>query len=292
MNFKKSAVQVVENEKRKIFLIKLVVFLVLVILIPIVPFLNDFIFSNSFMYQFYSSLIFLFGANLIISLGRIIAAKFYIRRIAEQRIHGNFLLGITWISNILNVIAFLIAFMFLFAIKPLEFLTSLTIVAAAIAILSKDYVTNMINGLIIMFTNQFSLGDQIKIGEHFGRLSDITLLNLVLKNDNEDSIIIPNNLVFAAQVVNQNPFRKKVQVYFEVPLGTVISTQEVENEISSYLLDQGEDVAEMELSVSLAELLKDCKKFEIKAFDKPNNAQKLEKLLKEGILKFIDEIKK
>lgn len=292
MNFKKSAAHVIENKKRRVFLIKLIIFLALVILIPIVPFLSEVIFQSSFMHQFYNSLIFLFGANLIISFGRMITAKFYMRRIAEHRIHGNFLLGITWISNILNVIAFLIAFMFLFAINPLEFLTSLTIVAAAIAILSKDYVTNMTNGLIIMFTNQFSLGDHIKIGDNTGRISDITLLNLVLKNDNEDLIIIPNNLVFAAQVVNQNQNRKKIQVYFEVPLHVLISTQELENALSTFLLDQGEDVAELNLSVSLADLLKDCKKFEVSAFDTSSNSYKLEKLIKEGILKFTDEIKK
>lgn len=292
MNFKKSAAQVIENKKRRVFLFKLMIFLTLIILIPNVPYLREKVLQPSLAHQIYNALLFLFGANLIISLGRMVTAGFYMRRIKEDRIHGNFLLGITWISNILNVIAALLALMFLFAINPLEFLTSLTIVAAAIAILSKDYVTNMINGLIIMFTDQFSLGDQIKIGDNTGRISDITLLNLVLKNDNDDSIIIPNNLVFAAQVVNQNQKRKNIKVYFEVPLSVLISTLEVENALSSFLLDQGEDVAKIDLSVTLADLLKDCKRFEISVFDKYSNADKLEKLLRDGILKFTDEIKK
>lgn len=292
MNFKKSAAQVVENKKQRVFLIKLIIFSVLLILVPIVPFFREGLFQKPIIDQLYNSLIFLFGANLVISLGRMVTARFYIRKISEDRIHGNFLLGITWISNILNVIAFILALMFLFAINPLEFLTSLTIVAAAIAILTKEYVTNMINGLIIMFTNQFSLGDQIKVGEHAGMISDITLLNIVLKNDSEDSIIIPNNLIFSAQVVNQNMLRKKIQVYFEVPLDTRFVMQELQNVIASYLLDQKQDVTKMGLSVSLVDLLKDCKRFEIRLFDEPGNAPILEKLIKEGILKFIDEVKK
>lgn len=292
MNFKKSAAQVVENKKQRVFLIKLIIFSVLLILVPVVPFFREELFQKPIIDQLYNSLIFLFGANLVISLGRMVTARFYIRKISEDRIHGNFLLGITWISNILNVIAFILALMFLFAINPLEFLTSLTIVAAAIAILTKEYVTNMINGLIIMFTNQFSLGDQIKVGEHAGMISDITLLNIVLKNDSEDSIIIPNNLIFSAQVVNQNMLRKKIQVYFEVPLDTRFVMQELQNVIASYLLDQKQDVTKMGLSVSLVDLLKDCKRFEIRLFDEPGNAPILEKLIKEGILKFIDEVKK
>jgi len=292
MNFKKSAAQVIENKKRRVFLFKLMIFLTLIILIPNVPYLREKVLQPSLAHQIYNALLFLLGANLIISLGRMVTAGFYMRRIKEDRIHGNFLLGITWISNILNVIAALLALMFLFAINPLEFLTSLTIVAAAIAILSKDYVTNMINGLIIMFTDQFSLGDQIKIGDNTGKISDITLLNLVLKNENDDSIIIPNNLVFAAQVVNQNQKRKNIKLYFELPLSVLISTLEVENALSSFLLDQGEDVAKIDLTITLSDLLKDCKRFEISVFDNYSNATKLEKLLRDGILKFTDEIKK
>ncbi|MCH7413481.1 mechanosensitive ion channel family protein [Belliella sp. R4-6] len=289
MNLKKSAAQVIENKKRRVFLIKLAIFLLLLILIPI---FQTLVLDSYFINQLFTSLLFLLGSNLIISLARMLTARFYMRRIKEDRVHGNFLLGITWISNILNAIVFIIAIMFLFAINPLEFLTSLTIVAAAIAILSKEYVTNMINGLIIMFTDQFSLGDKIKIGDNIGTISDITLLNLVLKNENDDLIIIPNNLVLSAQVVNQNPLKKKVQVFFEVPLATIITTNEIEDAISSYLLDKVEDVAELNLSVNLSDLLKDCKKFEIKVYSKLSDEQKIERIIKEALLLYIDEIKK
>ncbi|MCH7398599.1 mechanosensitive ion channel family protein [Belliella sp. DSM 107340] len=289
MNLKKSAAQVIENKKRRVFLIKLAIFLLLLILIPI---FQTFVLDNYFIKQLFASLLFLLGSNLIISLARMITARFYMRKIKEDRVHGNFLLGITWISNILNAIVFIIAIMFLFAINPLEFLTSLTIVAAAIAILSKEYVTNMINGLIIMFTDQFSLGDKIKIGDNIGTISDITLLNLVLKNDNDDLIIIPNNLVLSAQVINQNPSKKKVQIFFEVPLGTILSTNEIEEAISSYLLEKVDDVAQLNLSVILSDLLKDCKKFEIKVHTKPSEEQKIERIIKEALLLYIDEIKK
>lgn len=289
MNLKKSAAQVIENKKRRVFLIKLAIFLVLLILIPI---FQAFVLERYFIKQLFASLLFLLGSNLIISLARMLTARFYMRKIKEDRVHGNFLLGITWISNILNAIVLIIAIMFLFAINPLEFLTSLTIVAAAIAILSKEYVTNMINGLIIMFTDQFSLGDKIKLGDNIGTISDITLLNLVLKNENDDLIIIPNNLVLSAQVVNQNPLKKKVQVFFEVPLSTSLSTNEIEETISSYLLEKVDDVAELNLSVNLSDLLKDCKKFEIKVYTKPSEEQKIERIIKEALLLYIDEIKK
>jgi small-conductance mechanosensitive channel len=75
-------------------------------------------------------------------------------------------------------------------------------VAAAIALLVKDYITNIVNGLIMMFSNQLEVGDKIQIGRHVGFIRDITLINLVLKNDAGEIILIPNTMALAEDVVN------------------------------------------------------------------------------------------
>jgi small-conductance mechanosensitive channel len=112
------------------------------------------------------------------------------------------MLGIDRIEFLLNLIAILISLMLAFGIQPLEFLTSITIVAAAIALLTKDYITNIVNGLIMMFSDQLEIGDKIQIGRHTGFIRDITLINLILKNDAGEIILIPNTMALAADVVN------------------------------------------------------------------------------------------
>jgi small-conductance mechanosensitive channel len=83
-----------------------------------------------------------------------------------------------------------------------EFFTSISIIAAAIAIVAKDYISNAINGMILMFNNQISINDYIRIGAYEGRISHITLMNLQLVNENDDLIFIPNNTVLSSEVIN------------------------------------------------------------------------------------------
>ncbi|WP_291784438.1 mechanosensitive ion channel domain-containing protein [Cecembia sp.] len=94
-----------------------------------------------------------------------VTARIYLRKHRYENIHLYLLLGVIRISNILISIVFISALIMAFGLRPLEFLTRITIVAAAIAIVSKEYIANTINGLIILFADQFALGDMIKINE-------------------------------------------------------------------------------------------------------------------------------
>ena len=184
------------------------------------PIFQDFLTNYPGMNSLHTAILFLLGGNILISLVRLITARIYLSKAKDEKFHGNFLLGISWISNILNSLVFVIALMLAFDIQPLEFLTSLTIVAAAIAILSKEYVTNIINGLIMMFTDQFSLGDTIRVGETQGVIEDITLLNIVLKKDDGYKTMVPNNLILNAQVTNFRILeQKKIEFPFELAHG-------------------------------------------------------------------------
>jgi len=142
------------------------------------------------------------STNLIFSLGRIITLRIYLQQREETKVQPNFVVGIDRIEFLLNLLAILISLMLAFGIRPLEFLTSITIVAAAIALLTKDYITNIVNGLIMMFSDQLEIGDKVQIGRHTGFIRDITLINLVLKNDAGEIILIPNTMALTTDVVN------------------------------------------------------------------------------------------
>jgi small-conductance mechanosensitive channel len=128
--------------------------------------------------------------------------RFYLQKTDDAKVQPNFVIGIDRISSIVNVNIILISFMLAFGIKPLEFLTSITIVAAAIAILTKEFIANIINGLIIMFSDQLEIGDKIHIGKSTGFIRDITLSNITLKNDTGEIILIPNSMVLSSEVIN------------------------------------------------------------------------------------------
>lgn len=159
----KSKLEANERRRRVIFVVKILAYLILAFLREIIDWE-----AHPLLIRFSSmmdALVFLLAGNILISLGRLFLVRFYLRKKKSESLHSNFVLGINHISNMLNVVFFLFAVMIFFQIKPMEFLGSITLVAAAIALLSKDYITNMINGLIIMFSDQITLGDFIQIAE-------------------------------------------------------------------------------------------------------------------------------
>jgi small-conductance mechanosensitive channel len=202
MNHLKTSIQSRENLRKRNFAIKLIFLLLLVFssegdtlfaqLLDRYPILSNIV----------RGVIFLLTSNLLISMGRIITLRFYLQKTDDAKVQPNFVIGIDRISSIVNVNIILISFMLAFGIKPLEFLTSITIVAAAIAILTKEFIANIINGLIIMFSDQLEIGDKIHIGKSTGFIRDITLSNITLKNDTGEIILIPNSMVLSSEVIN------------------------------------------------------------------------------------------
>jgi len=219
MNHLKSSIRTKENVRKRNFVIKLILLIILEIIYAGDTFFRPFLEKFEIFNQIIRALIFLISANLIISIGRFITVRIYLRQREETKVQPNFVLGIDRIEGLLNSFAILISFMLAFGIKPLEFLTSITIVAAAIALLTKDYITNIVNGLIMMFSDQLEIGDKIQVGRHIGFIRDITLVNLVLKNDAGEIILIPNAMALNSDVVNFSK-NNTHQVIFDIELSS------------------------------------------------------------------------
>lgn len=114
----------------------------------------------------------------------------------------NFIIGINSIYYIFFSVLAVVLVMVMLRVNIKEFFTSISIIAAAVAILSKDYISNAINGMIVMFNNQISIGDYIQIGHHKGKITHISLLNLQLVNEEDDLIYIPNTTVLSQDIIN------------------------------------------------------------------------------------------
>jgi len=202
MNHLKSSIRNKENVRKTYFAFKFIFLIILEVFYAGNTIISPFLVQYEILSHVIRALIFLLSANLIFSLGRIITLRIYLQQREETKVQPNFVVGIDRIEFLLNLLAILISSMLAFGIRPLEFLTSITIVAAAIALLTKDYITNIVNGLIMMFSDQLEIGDKVQIGRHTGFIRDITLINLVLKNDAGEIILIPNTMALTTDVVN------------------------------------------------------------------------------------------
>ncbi|HLW50220.1 MAG TPA: mechanosensitive ion channel domain-containing protein [Sphingobacteriaceae bacterium] len=183
-------------------------------------------------------------ASVLISVGRYLMISWYSRKgHGSDRMRSNVLMGINQIAGILNVIFVILGIMLALDINPKEFLTSITLVAMAIALLFRDYITNMISGLLIMFSDRFSIGDFIKIGDDQGRIIDITLSNIVIRNDDDHAVMIPNNSAFISNIVNQTiENTRKLVIDFNLPLSSAHEFDKLENRLVSIISSMKEEV--------------------------------------------------
>jgi small-conductance mechanosensitive channel len=293
MNLPKSASRIVANKKKRVFVIKTVIYILMFTAYKLIGSVTLFLTTHPEIHSIYRAALFLLGSNILVSLGSIITVRIYLRKSRDERMDGNFILGINWISNIVNAFLLIIALMLAFDVQPLEFLTSLTIVAAAIAILTKEYVTNMINGLIIMFTDQFGLGDLIKVGEHKGTIEDINLINVVIKKSDGHSIFIPNNLMLNSQVINHSrDYLRQIEIQVELPSNFIEDLEEVRNKLSLLVFDKEVSSTSSKLQVELVSILKDAVVLRV-LVQTPYEQEKVTELhLQNAVLKFIHENKK
>ena len=197
---------------------------------------------------------------LIVSFGRISLVYLYLKRQnKESDYRDNYIVGINRVASILYGLVLIITVPYYFNIDAKEFFTSISIVAAAIAIISREYIVNMVNGFILMFSNQFSLNDYIKVGEHSGRIADITLLNVVMLNDDDEIFYIPNSLMAASFVVNSSKKNfKKLSFDFELMPETLVSVDHLESYIVDSLKAEFKNISLEKFSLKVEEIKKDA----------------------------------
>lgn len=124
----------------------------------------------------------------------------------------SFILGITQLFRVLFIFTFLLFVIDVFV--PLKsFIGSLTIAMALIALALRDLVTNFFNGLIIMFSSPFQLGEYIRVGDLKGKIRDMTLMYVSLQTESKDVVFVPNNNIVSKEVINYSKNKvKKVLV--------------------------------------------------------------------------------
>lgn len=225
--------------------------------------------------------------SIILSIIRFTIISFYNARHANRTVRGNFVLGINRLTAFLNSLFFVIALMISLNIQLKEFLTSLTIVAMAIAVIFREYITNMISGLFVMFSEQLSVGDRIKVGDNKGRIVNITFAHIELQNEEDDIVLIPNNLVFTHPLINLSAHRSNLfTVKFELPLAMASNLLELESEIRLLLINHPNLDPKSEISLNIVEIGKDFVHYKME-LHATSSSNRLHKEIENEILKQI-----
>jgi small-conductance mechanosensitive channel len=174
-------------------------------------------------------LMFLIGASL---LARLLAMIYRGRKHLPYNKKDNVTVGLKNIFiMVISIYGFLSAFG-LFGIEIYKIFTTVSIVAAAIAIISKDFIADIISGIVISFSKEISLDDFVKIGDHRGKIVDINIAKTAILNEDDDIIFMPNSTVFTSDVINYTKKQiKKTSIDFEVATNSIGSIEELEDQL-------------------------------------------------------------
>ncbi|MEP6793352.1 MAG: mechanosensitive ion channel domain-containing protein [Saprospiraceae bacterium] len=172
---------------------------------------------------------FLIGASLVV---RLLAMVYRGRKHLPYNKKDNVTVGLSNIFiMVIAVYGFLSTFG-LFGIEIYKIFTTVSIVAAAIAIISKDFIADIISGIVISFSKEISIDDFVKIGDHKGKIVDINIAKTALLNEDDDIIFMPNSTVFTSDVINYTKKQiKKTSIDFEVATSSIGSVEELEDQL-------------------------------------------------------------
>jgi small-conductance mechanosensitive channel len=150
----------------------------------------------------------------------------------------NFTTGLSQMARIVYGLLFGVLVLSMFSISMKEAITTLSLLAAALVLITKDYISNLINGMYMTFARIVNIGDTVKIADTKGKIIDITLSNVHLLNEDDDIVYIPNNNVFTSQIINYTRKElKKSSIDFELDIAQIDQLEKIEKEIIFALND-------------------------------------------------------
>lgn len=185
------------------------------------------ILDNHFIQVFIRFLIYILIVNISLRATR----RFY-RRKKQLSDHSsdNVILGLKNIYYLFFAAGIFISLLSLFEVDFMTFFTSISIVAAALAIITREYIGDIISGIMLSFSSYFKPNDYVKIGEVSGKIIDITLSKVVLLSDDDNIIVIPNNKAFTSEIINHTrKASKKVSIEFDIDLLIFSTVEELED---------------------------------------------------------------
>ncbi|MFM7768978.1 MAG: mechanosensitive ion channel family protein [Bacteroidota bacterium] len=203
----------------------------------------------------------------------------------------NFLSGIKHISRLVYALYLSLLLLAILNISLEKALTTLSLLAAAVVLITKDYISNFINGMYMTFARIINIGDEVQIGNHKGKIQYITLSSVHLINDDDDLIYVPNNVFFGSDFINYTRREiKKISLDFEADLLSIPSVTELQNEIWNSVQDFHSNIIETTVNLKVVSITSEEVKFKFQYIMIDNTDKNLEKTIKKATIRSIVSI--
>lgn len=123
------------------------------------------------------------------------------------------------VSGVVSVLGLLVAAVVIFpAFKPGDLVAGLGITSVAVGFAFKDILQNFFAGVLLLWRQPFSVGDQIRSGDHEGTVEEINIRSTRLKTYDGERAILPNGDVYTRAILVRTAYDKR-RVRFTVGVG-------------------------------------------------------------------------
>ena len=187
-------------------------------------------------------------------------AKYYYSKKNKTKINvkNNIHYGIENITKLLLGVGLLITISGILGIELQTLITSLSIVAAAIAIISKEYINDFLGGINLIFSKDFEINDYVKLEDHKGKIIEINMFKIKILNENDDIVIIPNGKVNSSEIINYTKRDiRLMSIDFQIDIKLISSIELLEKEIISALTSYSEYIEQNSYNLKIVEMKKD-----------------------------------
>jgi small-conductance mechanosensitive channel len=193
--------------------------------------------------------------NIVFSYIRSVGVKLYLRKHNYEIGHKDkYILGVQRLSLFASNALFLVVFFALAGLSITNILTSLGLFAVALTLITKDYINNFINGILIMFSKNIKLNEYVKVGDVKGRITDITFSNTEIQTESGEVYYFPNTIIYTKEIANLSRNKTRtIKVESTIPTPNVKEYNSLKNSISTSLKSLKLD----SVSISLNKVNKD-----------------------------------
>lgn len=157
------------------------------------------------------------GALLVFYIG-LILVKWIVRAsgraLTRANVEPTSLQFITRVVYIALLILLLLAILqIFFGVAPNSFIAILGAAGLAIGLALKDSLSNVASGVMLVTLKPFRVGDVVQIGGSSGTVEAVSIFQTRLRGADNQTIVLPNNLITTAPIVNLTPdIRRRIEI--------------------------------------------------------------------------------
>lgn len=123
-------------------------------------------------------------------------------RLADQRFRVT--LFIPLVKFALYGAAIWVVVTLLFELTTTQLVAFSGLLGAAVGLGLKDFLADIVGGIVIVLEQPYQVGDQVAVGDHYGEVTDIGIRSTRLVTQNDTAVVVPNFHLLNRSIANAN----------------------------------------------------------------------------------------